>query len=264
MKCVLSPTILCQAHSGNIDLDTNGWPQNKRNKALRAIRKSFAFVIAGDQHLATFIHHGVDEFGDSGYSFCVPSIVNHFPRNWKPSWKPVHAIKGACPALGDYLDRFGNHMTMLAHSTPGEFKVPYNKNNDWYLRSTGYGLVRFNKQKRTITSECWPRGADVSKPGAKQYPGWPQTVTQEDNYARKAYGHLPTLNVSGITNPVISVIDESNGETLYTIRIKDDTWQPKVFKDGKYTVIISDGADKQKKLNGLSPNAKKETLKIKF
>ncbi len=82
MKSVLSQTIFCQGQSKGIDLDANGWPRAGRDRALREIRKSFAFHIAGDQHLATVIHQGIDEFGDAGYSFCVPAVVNHFPRHW--------------------------------------------------------------------------------------------------------------------------------------------------------------------------------------
>ena len=37
------------------DLDSNGWPQTGRNKALRAIRKAGAVHIGGDQHLPTVI-----------------------------------------------------------------------------------------------------------------------------------------------------------------------------------------------------------------
>ncbi|MCK4747171.1 MAG: hypothetical protein KAT15_09055, partial [Bacteroidales bacterium] len=54
------------------DFDTNGWPQSGRNRALEALRKGFVFMIAGDQHLGTIVHHGVDEWDDAGYSFCVP------------------------------------------------------------------------------------------------------------------------------------------------------------------------------------------------
>ena len=264
MKCILSPTILCQGHSGPLDLDTNGWPQNKRNEALRAIRKAFAFTIAGDQHLSTFIHYGVDQFGDSGYSFCVPSIVNHFPREWKPKWKPIRHTSDTCPDSGDYFDRFGNRITMLAHSTPGSFKIPYNKNNEWYLQSTGYGLVRFNKEKRTITSECWPRGADISKQNARQYPGWPITIKQEDNYARKATGYLPMLKINGLTNAVVAVFNEDDSETIYTIRINGNSYRPKVFKPGSYTVKISGGSGKKRILNGLTPADKPISINVDF
>lgn len=38
-----------------VDMDSNGWPSAKRDKAVEIIRKGFAFHIAGDQHLASFV-----------------------------------------------------------------------------------------------------------------------------------------------------------------------------------------------------------------
>jgi hypothetical protein len=92
MKAVLSQTIFAGgAHIhgkiGNrllVDLDSNGWPQTGRNNALKEFRKAFALMIAGDQHLATIIHHGVNNWNDSGYSMCVPSIANLYLRWWAP------------------------------------------------------------------------------------------------------------------------------------------------------------------------------------
>ncbi|MCP4415953.1 MAG: twin-arginine translocation pathway signal protein, partial [Chloroflexi bacterium] len=52
------------------DMDSNGWPQTGRNKALRAIRKGFAFHLAGDQHLGSFVQYGVDQWHDAGFAFC--------------------------------------------------------------------------------------------------------------------------------------------------------------------------------------------------
>jgi len=34
------------------------------------------------------------------------------------------------------------------------------------------------------------------------------------------------------------VIDEASGEWIYALRIKADTFQPKVFKKGTYTVEV--------------------------
>ncbi len=62
------------------DLDSNGWPQSGRNNAVKAIRKGFAFHLAGDQHLGSTIQYGVDEWNDSGFALCVPSISNYWPR----------------------------------------------------------------------------------------------------------------------------------------------------------------------------------------
>jgi hypothetical protein len=89
--------------------------------------------------------------------------------------------------------------------------------------------------------ECWPRGVDVTKKGGKQFLGWPVTIDQADNYARKAAAYLPTINLKGYKDLVVQVIDESDGSVVYTIRMKGQTFQPKVFKPGKYTIVISDG-----------------------
>ncbi len=267
MKCILEATIFCQGHTDQkIDLDTNGWPQNKRDKALREIRKSFAFMIAGDQHLATIIHHGIDEFDDAGYSFAVPSIVNHYPRSWKPSWEPISSLEDSSKLkyLGRYFDPLGNRITMIRHSNPESFHVPINKENKWFLKSTGYGLVRFNKKQRDITIECWPRGVDVSKSESKQYPGWPVTIKQEDNYSRSPFGYLPTIEVKGMSDPVIQVTKENTGETVYTLRIKGNKYKPKVFEEGTYTITISDGKDRSRKFNGLKPTDKKSKIAVTF
>ncbi|MCA9041822.1 MAG: hypothetical protein KDA65_15820, partial [Planctomycetaceae bacterium] len=79
MKVVLSQTIFgggAHIHGKSdsrllADLDSNGWPQSGRARALEEIRRCFGFHLAGDQHLATVIHHGINNWEDSGYSFCV-------------------------------------------------------------------------------------------------------------------------------------------------------------------------------------------------
>ena len=43
-------------------------------------------------------------------------------------------------------------------------------------RAAGYGVVRFKKSTGEVTFECWPRFTDVSRPDARQFPGWPVTV----------------------------------------------------------------------------------------
>ncbi len=246
MKAVLSQTIFAGgAHvhgSGDgrvtADLDSNGWPQSGRNRALHEIRRSFGFHIAGDQHLATVMHHGTNAWEDSGYSFCVPSIVNYYGRWWLPLEKPLdhdptNPLENSGPLenTGRYRDGFGNKLLMHAYANP-------NKDN---YQAAGYGLVRFQKSTRRITMECWPRHVDVSKPDAKQYPGWPITIHQEDNYGREAIAWLPTLQITGAENPVVQVIAESTGEIVYTIRINENSWRPKVFYKGNYTIRVGEG-----------------------
>jgi len=138
---------------------------------------------------------------------------------------------------------------MYAYANPGEHKglTP----SKYVNKACGHGIVRFNKKTREITMECWPRGVDMSKPDQPQYPGWPITIKQEDNYGRKAVAYLPTINVTGMVDPIVQVIDESNGETIYTICAKGTSFRPKVFKKGTYSVIVGNQKGKEKKLEGI-------------
>ncbi len=187
MKAVLSQTGFCGgAHRHgkyenllHADLDSNGWPQTGRRKALLAIRKAGAVHLAGDQHLATLIHHGIDEFRDGPFAFVSPAIVNNYYRRW---WEPADKKPGAnreadnpLPYTGDYLDGFNNKITMYAYANPAE-----------QVQRGGFGLIRFNKKGRTITFESWDREVDATRPGARQMPGWPRTIKQVDTR-----GHAP-------------------------------------------------------------------------
>ncbi len=240
MKCVLSQTTFAGAahlHGAKqerllADLDSNGWPQGGRDAALREIRRSFAFMLCGDQHLATVIRHGVSAWGDSGWQFTSPSIWNLYGRSWAPAEKPVNPLPGGrLPAAGDFYDGFGNKITVGAYANPSAANY----------QATGYGIARFRKSTRQIVMECWPRFVDVTRPGATQYEGWPVTVTQEDNYGREAVAWLPRLETSGPEDPVVQVVDEYNGEAVYTLRINGRGWSPKVFRDGAYTIRVGEG-----------------------
>jgi hypothetical protein len=44
----------------------------------------------------------------------------------------------------------------------------------------------------------------------------------------------------GAKNPVVQVIDEANGEVVYTIRVLGESFRPKVFKQGTYTLKIGE------------------------
>lgn len=270
MKCVLSQTIFCGgAHiHGKIggrlhgDMDSNGWPQTGRNKAVKAIRKSFALHLAGDQHLATTFHHGVDEFNDSMYSLCVPSIANLYLRWWDPIEAGKNRKPGAPEYTGEHLDGFGNKVTLHAVANPD--KTP-GSGDKLTTRAAGFGIVKFKKSTRQITMEIWPRNVDITDPANKPYPGWPITIHQTDNYARKAVAYLPTLVIKGQTDPVVQIIDESNNEIVYTLRIKGATFRPKVFAKGKYTIIVGEGKQK-KTFKGLKSldELKSKTLKVNF
>jgi hypothetical protein len=60
----------------------------------------------------------------------------------------------------------------------------------------------------------------------------------------------------------VQVIDESNDEIVYTLRINGDSFRPKVFKKGKYTVKIGEpGTDKMKTLKGVRSLPPEKTRK---
>ena len=241
MKVVLSQTIFgnMATHHGPglkhlyMDFDSNGWPQTGRNKALSAIRKGFGFMLAGDQHLATIVNHGIDAQNDAGWSFCVPSIANFYPRAWIPFEKiGENHIEGLQEYTGEYLDGLGNKVNVYAHTNPGPKSGVEPK--ALHDRMPGYGIVKLTKSTRNITMECWPRYVDPTDSATgTQYPGWPKTINMEDNYAKKAYKWLPTIKVSDVTNPVVQIIHEATNEIIYTLRINGNEYSPRVFKDGK-------------------------------
>ena len=233
------------------DFDANSWPQTGRKKALKAIRKSFAFHIAGDQHLGSTIQYGIDDWHDAGYAFCVPAISNVWPRRWYPAGGGKNRVMDDPEYTGDYIDGFGNKMSVYAVSNP---IFTGQKPSRLYDRATGYGIVRLNRETRNITIECWPRQADPGKDA--QYPGWPITISQEDNFGKNTNLYLPELKITGMEDPVIQLIDEVNNSIIYTIRINGTSYQPKALKEGFYTLNVGDPDLKMEKtINHLSPSS---------
>ena len=141
------------------DMDSNGWPQSARNRALHAIKPANSVMISGDIHFGTLHQHGIETWGDGPYSFSLPAFSSKQNRSWRPSvaaqGREIPGIAGS----GNHHDRFGNKLTVMgtAHG--------YN----------GYGMIRFDKQKRTITMELHTMNAD-RKPSNESVPGWPLTI----------------------------------------------------------------------------------------
>ncbi|MFO0904157.1 MAG: alkaline phosphatase D family protein [Pirellulales bacterium] len=231
------------------DADSNGWPQTARNAALREIRRGFAVHIAGDQHLSSLVRYGVDAFDDAGFAFCVPAIGNTFPRRWYPSEAGQNHKSDLPRYTGQFRDGFGNRMTVHAVANPvASGREPAALHD----RSPGYGIVRFHRKSREITFESWPRWAQPGRPDARQYPGWPVTIAQADNYTREAAAELPAIKVSGLVDPVMQVLDEATEEIVYTLRIQGTEHQPRVAQAGRYTVKVGEpGTDRQRTLIGL-------------
>jgi hypothetical protein len=192
----------------------------------------------------------------------VPSIANLYLRWWSPLEPGKNREPGMPESTGEFLDGFHNKLTVYAVANP----TPEENHDALTTRAAGFGVVRFNKPKRTITLECWPRNVDVTQPGARQYPGWPRTISQWDNYARKPLGYLPTLRVTGMENAIVQVVHEPTGETVYTVRMQGTEFQPRVFSDGTYTVRVGDQDARMKEIKGLNPLAPgdKQQLAIEF
>ncbi len=88
IKVLLSQTLFANAatHHGSYDgylkadLDSGGWPQTPRNRAVSILRKSMALHVNGDQHLGTLVQYGVEKQRDANWSFCTPAIAVGYPR----------------------------------------------------------------------------------------------------------------------------------------------------------------------------------------
>ena len=268
MKAVLSQTAFCGAvhlHGQPdsrllADLDCNGWPQSGRNRALELIRRAWAPHLCGDQHLAVTVKHGIDRFRDGPFGFTTPAIVNTIYGRW---WHPENEQPGpnAVPNsplawTGDYQDGLGNLITMLAYANPAD-------RTDETKRGDGHGIVRFDKAKRTITFECWPRFASV-KHGDTQYAGWPITVAMEDNDGRQSTGELPQIRVTDAESAVIQVMDEATGAILYTVRSPGDSFTPRVYTGGRFTVRVGVNRPDGIMLTGLKPVTTNRTVDVRL
>jgi alkaline phosphatase D len=214
------------------DHDSNGWPQTPRNRALRSMRTCLAVHIAGDQHLASTVQYGIDDFNDASYAICSPAISNIFPRRWFPVESGANRNPDAPRNTGEYRDGFGNHMTVHALANPQQFGVPPHALNE---RAPGFGLVIFDKKARTIRLENYPRWADLSRGKGQTYPGWPITIHQTANGLNGAkweiripakISGLVTITPSGSEEPVLTWRPESAMDRI-------PIWQP-----GVYTVKI--------------------------
>lgn len=169
------------------DMDTNGWPAVRRDDAVRLLRQANAVHIAGDQHLATVVQYGVEAFRDAGYVFTVPALNNIWPRRWWPTRATNHApLPGRGAYTGDFIDAFGNRITVHAAANPCRTGRQPAIVHD---RATGYGIATFEPDDDTVRLECWPRAVSPGRHAAGeavpraswqgpdgQYRDWPVTL----------------------------------------------------------------------------------------
>tara|TARA_X000000950_G_scaffold48312_1_gene56106 strand:+ start:6970 stop:9492 length:2523 start_codon:yes stop_codon:yes gene_type:complete len=275
LKVALSQTIFCNLanyHGGNqqylvADLDSNGWPQAGRNRALAELRRGFVFHYAGDQHLSSIVHHGIDEWGDAGYSFCVPSIAAGYPRSWLPDREGLPVRNRPEPGLantGDYTDGLANKLSVFAIGNPAK-KNRKGRLNTLHDKASGFGIARFNTKTGAITMECWRLLFDAANPKAEdQFPGWPKTILHSDNYGRKPEAYLPEIKVKGMRDPVFELRESSTGELVYALRIRGKSFRPPVFDaKGTYRLRVGDpDSDEWKTLKDQKPESDGRSSKL--
>ena len=187
MKVLLSQTLFANTatHHGpeqeyvKGDLDSGGWPQAGRNRALDIIRPSKCLHVNGDQHLTTLCQYGVKEQRDSTWSFCTPAIAAGYPRSWLPDEvgmpytdRPTHGHANT----GAYRDGFENLVYVQAVGNP-EMESLKNRYDVAHQKGSGFGFVLIDPATKTYEIESYRFLIDVNDPPEKnQFPGWPVTL----------------------------------------------------------------------------------------
>jgi alkaline phosphatase D len=219
------------------DHDSNGWPQSGRNRALESFRRCAALHVCGDQHLGSTIQNGVDNWRDAAVSFCSPALSNIFPRRWFPPYPGRNPLPSSPRNTGDYLDGFGNKVTVHAVFNPEQSGEQPNHLMD---RSPGFGIIEFERARREITISLWPRIVDPRSPTARAAKGWPIRIAQMDNGWSSCAWELPPVRASGRNDFCVEVRAEGAAQPLYTLRIKGDSFSAPVREPGIYSVRVFD------------------------
>lgn len=154
------------------DFDTNGWPQAKRNLALRLLKRAGALHITGDQHLGSTGQYGIDADDDGPWWISSPATANTWPRRWMPTEPGRNRRPGAPRYTGGYEDGFGNKMTINAIANPHDIEREPARLFD---RAVGYAVTTYDIKTGKATLANWPYWAapDLPAPDNTPYPGWP-------------------------------------------------------------------------------------------
>ncbi len=270
VKCVVSqsPFGMIHTHASSgygfslNDRDSHGWPAHRREEVWELLRLSRSFQLAGDQHISTLVHHGIDGPADAGYSFASPAISNFFPRVWDPVHNSGGRTEVVSPYKGDFFlngqGTLPSGQANLNSDIPGHIRVVSAANPLEYYdqtrnispanlhdRGAGYGIIRIDKTTRQITFESWPLHSDPELPQTGgQFPDWPVTINQTDNDGRVPTGFLPLIDTLSEKTPVVSVYDEVTGDLVYSMRFPGSLVKPPVYDNNRtYRVEISYGDD---------------------
>ncbi len=199
MKILLSQTVFAgvATHHGKYDgylkadLDSGGWPQTPRDRAIDILRESKALHINGDQHLTSLSQYGVDKQRDSMWSFCTPAIAAGYPRWWRPDEvgmphqkRPSHGLENT----GEYLDGFGNMIYVYAVGNP-EVGTKKNRYEKAHQKGSGFGLVTVDTEEKTYQIDFFRFLIDATDGKLdNQFAGWPVTIRQQENAGQNIIG----------------------------------------------------------------------------
>ena len=146
--------------------------------------------------------------------------------------RPAHGLANT----GEYLDGLGNKVYVYAIGNPAEclHSSQQYKNLDRYQRAdvdaSGFAIVRIDCRERTYNCESYRFLADLSKDArpteTNQFPGWPLTIRQTDNYGRKPFGYLPEVAINGVKDAVVKVYIQQTDELLYALRLRGNHMTP--------------------------------------
>jgi alkaline phosphatase D len=219
------------------DHDSNGWPQSGRNRALEALRKCAALHLSGDQHLGSTVQYGVNDWGDAAFGVCSPALSNIFPRRWYPPHPGKNSLRYEPKNAGDYIDGFGNKITIHAVFNPEQADAEPNPLMD---RSPGIAVIEFDRGDLSANVSVWARRVDPQSEGAKPVKGWPVRIQQLDNGWARTLWVLPPVHGEGRRNFGVQVKSEANNKIVYTLRVKGDSFTPPVGREGAYSVRVFD------------------------
>ncbi len=252
MKVLLSQTVFANVatHHGSLlnylygDLDSGGWPKSGRDKAIRIMRQVGAFQICGDQHVPSLVQYGLQDYRDANWCFCTPAIAVMYLRWFLPDEvgypvldRPEHGY----PNTGKYTDAFGNKNYVYAIGNPG--KITVDKTSRYthaLIRSSGFGMVTFDQQERTIDIDAWRFKADVEHPNPvrDQFPGWPLKINQYDNFGEGADNLLPEILVNK-PNQVIEVRKTVTNDLIRVFRMKGNSVQVRLHHPGTFSIKVA-------------------------
>lgn len=276
MKVLLSQTLFCNVstHHGSEkmylhgDMDSGGWPKRQRDEVLRLIRKACVFHINGDQHLPYAVQYGLDEPRDAGWTYCTPAISTGYIRWGQPDLlnvpytdRPEHGL----PNTGIYPDGFGNINYVYAVGNPMDNYQDKNRYQQAQNKSSGFGIITFDTNARTIKMEAYRFLADKDNPQLDDhFPGWPLTISQTDNDGRNPAAYLPMFEINR-PNQLAKIIDESTDELVNVLRVKGSAFRPGVYSQGPFTLEVGEGKS-VKVLKGIKlvGEKSKETISIKI